>query len=461
MTLGLQSRIIRLSVLSVTLISVITFLLILYLYHIHSIRTIDKYLLADVNAVKQLLSFNDSGQLDLSPYNSRAVSSYAKYTNIYYLVSNEQLNPLRRSSSMNNIELPTTVIVEGYQYIKFADEEYRVYATKYLQTQHSGSVNLYIHVLRPMQPIHNEVEQLFYLLLFMLPLPILLTGIGSWWITKHTIQPINKLIKTVETINSESLNTQIPIARNDEVGKLTEAFNIFLYRLNNAFSALKQFTSDASHELRTPLTVMRTQSEVMLQKTRQPAEYQQNIVSSLEEITRLENLTDTLLQLTRADAGITKSNFEPMDISSIVKKWLENLSPLAEEKNIQLRTNITNDIIFNIDQSHFECIIINLLSNAIQYTPQHGKVIVSLTILKNNLQLKVEDSGPGIPAAERKAVFDRFKRLQQTRHVSTGSGLGLSVVQWAVRNHNGKIWVDDSSLGGCAFIVNFNTAERE
>jgi len=456
MTSGLQSRIVTLSVLSVTLVSIITFLTILYLYHSHAIKTIDQNLLADVHAVKQLLKFNYDGTLDLRASDSAAVSSYAKYTNIYYLVSSDNLRSLKRSTTMINIEIPETVKAEGYQYFTFYDEEYRIYGQKYFGNEHSGDVDLYIHVLRPMEPLDKEVEQLFILLLLMLPLPIFLTGIGSWWIARHTIQPIHTLIKTVETINSESLDTQIPVVNVDEVGQLTGAFNTFLLRLNNAFNSLRRFTSDASHELRTPLTVIRTQAEVMLQKPRDITEYQQNIVSTLEEISRLEYLTDTLLQLTRADAGITKLSFSKINISNVIEKWIDNFLPLADDKNISLKFSISNDIILKADKAVFECIIINLLNNAIQYTPVKGEIKVTLSENFNQISLMIEDSGPGIPDTEKINVFDRFKRLQQTRHASAGSGLGLSVVQWVVKSHHGKVWIDDSPLGGCVFKVVFN-----
>lgn len=445
---------------SVTFISVVTFITILYLYHLHAIKTTDKNLLADHYAVKQLLNFNFDGSLDLSPSDSTAVSSYAKYTNIYYLVSSAELRPLKRSTTMINIEIPTDIKVDGYQYFTFSDQEYRVYGEKHEHSEHSGSVDLYIHVLRPMEPLHEEFEQLLFLLLLMLPLPIVLTGIGSWWIARHTIQPIHSLIKTVETVNSESLDTQLDIIRYDEVGKLTKAFNVFLLRLNSAFYSLRRFTSDASHELRTPLTVIRTQAEVMLQKTRSAEEYQQNIVSTLEEISRLENLTDTLLQLTRADAGITQLTFEDNDISKIMEKWVENFLPLADEKSICLQSKIDNNVMMQIDKSVFECIIINLLNNAIQYTPEKGVIEVQLVETVNDIQMLVQDSGPGIPDSEKSNVFARFTRLQKTRHTSAGSGLGLSVLSWAVKGHKGKVWIEDSSLGGAVFNVLFSKSTK-
>lgn len=453
MTLGLQGKIILLSVLSVTFISIITFLTILYFYHSQSIKTIDRNLEDDVNAVKQLLNFKNNGALDLAQHQSNAVTSYAKHTDIYYLVRGETLQPLRRSATMLNIEIPRAVNLEGYQYINFAGNEYRVLSHKYSQLEHPGNVDLYIQVLKPMQTLNGEVKQLFLLLLLMLPLPILLAGIGSWWIAKHTIQPIHSLIKTVETIDLESLDTNIPIIRNDEVGKLTKAFNTFLSRLNNAFISLQRFTADASHELRTPLTVIRTQAEVTLQKPRDNTEYQQNIVSTLEEISRLENLTDTLLQLTRADAGITKLSISEVNISKIIEKWVENLTPLADEKDINLNSNILNDVMSNVDNAVFECIIVNLLNNAIQYTPNNGKIHVQLTQNIKQIQLSIEDSGPGIPDTERQNIFDRFKRLQKTRHTSSGAGLGLSLVRWAATIHKGMVWVENSSLGGSNFIV--------
>jgi len=457
MILSLQARIIFLSVLSVTLISIITFLTILYLYHSHAIKTIDQNLLADVHAVKQLLRFNYNGSLDLSPYDSRAVSSYAKYTDIYYLVSSDNFNPLRRSTTMINIELPKSVQSAGYHFFTFYNEQYRIFSYQYLQSEHSGNVDLYIHVLRPMEPIDNEVEQLFLLLLLMLPVPILLTGIGSWLIARHTMLPLHSLIKTVATINSESLDTQIPVIRLDEVGQLTAAFNTFLIRLNGAFDSLRRFTSDASHELRTPLTVIRTQAEVTLQKPRNSDEYQKNIVSTLEEISRLENLTDTLLHLTRADAGITKHTFTNTNVSSIIEKWFDNFSPLADEKSIVFDSTISKNITLKIDTAVFECIIVNLFNNAIQYTPTKGKVQVLLTESSNTIQFSIQDSGPGIPDSEKQNVFNRFTRLQKTRHNATGSGLGLSVVMWAVKLHNGQVWVEDSCFGGSHFIVKFNT----
>ncbi len=461
MVVSLTTRVkfVLLSVISMSLILAIVYITTLGLYSRSLMHSIDEGLEDDLDRVKQRLNFTPQGKLELYAQPASSQFSQGHNRQIMYLIRDNELNAIRRSASMifiepPNVDLSITDHHDSYQSFSFSDREYRTYHEKYTAGQHAGDEDLYIQLVRPLDEYHEQVNQLLNAMLWLIPVPLILISLGSWWIADRALRPLARLSNTLTNIDSEQLDVRVEVEnQNDEVGKIAQATNTFLDRIENSFNSLKRFTSDASHELRTPLTTIRTQAEVLLSRERSREEYKQVLGSVLEEVDRLEYLSEALLQLTRGDAGILKLDIKQHDISVLLNNWVENLLALAEEKQIRFKLSIPRQIIVKVDIAIFERIYINIIQNAIAYTPKGGEISISLTKEAQRIIFQVADTGPGVADQDKLAIFQRFTRLDSTRQQASGAGLGLAITQWAVELHNGSISVTDNISTGAVFIV--------
>ena len=228
-------------------------------------------------------------------------------------------------------------------------------------------------------------------------------------------------------------------------------------RLQAAFERQRQFTADASHELRTPLAVMRGDIEIALRRERKPEDYRNVLTSNLEEIIRLSRLVEDLLMLARADVGQAVLQREPMDLDELCAQVIEYLTPLAEENEQRLRYHApaTSPLNVNADAQRIKQLLLNLLDNALKYTPAGGNITLTLTSEAPDAILTVADTGRGIPADDLPHIFDRFFRHSRSTSDKTvqGFGLGLSIVRWIVHSHGGKISAASTLGKGTKFTV--------
>jgi heavy metal sensor kinase len=310
-----------------------------------------------------------------------------------------------------------------------------------------------IHTVRSIDPFYRHEQSLRRLVYWLLPIPILLTFLGSWWISRRSLRPVDEMIDTVRGMNIEDLKDRFPVYQKDEIGRLAGTFNVLLERLDGSFRALRRFTADASHELRGPLSAIRAQGEVALGRERSKEEYREIVGGILEELQHLEELTQSLLELARWDAGIAQPRLERIDLSAMLAGWLERLAILCADKSLHLSSDITADLFITGDVAGTERIVTNILDNAIKYTPPGGDIRVALNDNGESVILTVADTGIGIPEPERARIFERFVRLDEARHRKDGSGLGLSLVKWAVAMHGGSIHVEDNPPRGSRFVI--------
>ncbi len=449
--------------LSMSLILVIVYVTTIGLYSRSLMQTIDENLKSDLQRVKQYLSFNQRGDLELYAQPAASLVTQNHNRKLMYLIRDNKLNAIRRSASMIFIEPPTINLdlvenEQNYHNFIFSDKEYRIYQQRYAATEHAGKEDLYIQLVQPLEDYHQQVNQLLSAILWLIPIPLILISVGSWLIADRALRPLARLSDTLTNIDSQQLDVRVEVENeDDEVGKIASATNTFLDRIERSFKSLKRFTSDASHELRTPLTTIRTQAEVLLSRERSPAEYKQVLGSVLEEVDRLEYLSEALLQLTRGDAGIIKLNRSRQDISEILYNWIDNLQALAEEKQISFNLEISKQIKIEVDIAIFERIYINIIQNAIAYTPRGGEITIRLSQEPTQIVFQVADSGPGVADEDKRAIFQRFTRLDSTRQQASGAGLGLAITQWAVELHKGSITVIDNKPVGAVFIVSIPT----
>ena len=217
---------------------------------------------------------------------------------------------------------------------------------------------------------------------------------------------------------------------------------------------MRRFVADASHELRTPLAVIRGEADVALDHDRNPAEYKESLAIIQDEARRLTRLIDDLLNLARADAGHVSLRVEEFYLNDLLAECCRSVQGAAAAKNIALACQSPGDVAYRGDQELLRRLMLNLLDNAIRYTPPGGEVSASLEVANGNLRLQVADTGVGIPPEAAAHIFERFYRGDQARSRQDGGfGLGLSIVKWITESHRGTVELSSQPGGGSTFTV--------
>ena len=308
---------------------------------------------------------------------------------------------------------------------------------------------------RPVEPVQRELRRLLLVLGLGLPLGVGAAALGGWFLAGRALAPVGAMADRARAITADRLSERLPVGNTrDEVGRLAVVFNETLARLEQSFDRLRRFTADASHELRTPLTAIRTVGEVGLREPRDPAAYREVIGSMLEEVDRLSRLVDSLLLLSRADAGQVPLEVERLEASALLRSVAEPLSVLAEEKGVRIALDGTGPLDLDGDRSLLRRLLVNLLDNAIRESPAGATVRLAARAAGPDAVFEVADEGPGIPAEHRERIFDRFFRVDESRaREAGGAGLGLAIARWAVEAHGGRIEVDSSVGKGSTFRV--------
>ena len=279
---------------------------------------------------------------------------------------------------------------------------------------------------------------------------------GGYFLAGRVLSPVGAMADKAREITGDSLGERLPVGNpQDEFGRLATVFNDTLSRLHDAFDRLRRFTADASHELRTPLTAMRSVGEVALRAPLEPGKYRDVIGSMLEEVDRLTRLVDSLLMLTRADSGAARPVREVVELAALAGNVAEHLRVLAEEKQQSLSVHAAARVEALCDPAIVRLGLMNLLHNAIKYTPPGGAIDVrAKATASGQPSIEVQDTGPGIPAAHHKRIFERFYRADPGRaRDSGGVGLGLAIALWAVAANSGRIELESEESKGSLFRI--------
>ena len=303
--------------------------------------------------------------------------------------------------------------------------------------------------------VADEFQQARTVLLTAIPLALVLAAGLGYWLARKALAPMKQLHRLTEEITADRLDRRLPVAHpHDELGRLANTINAMIGRLERSFTEIRRFTADASHELRTPLTVLRAETESALAHPLSIAEYQQFLASILEECERLTHLTEQLLTLAREDVGNAKPVMDSVDLSAIVKRAAEMMRPLAEAKSLRLDCNATSVALVVGDETRLNQVFLNLLDNAIKYTPPGGTVVVDVTQRDHQAVVEVRDSGIGIAPEHQPFVFDRFYRVDKARtRAEGGTGLGLSIARSIIIGRGGTVALTSAPGRGSNFIV--------
>jgi two-component system, OmpR family, sensor kinase len=292
-------------------------------------------------------------------------------------------------------------------------------------------------------------------------LPLILVGFfaASYFLTGNALEPIEALINEVEAItDGRSLHRRLPAnLGSDELSRLGTTLNAMIARLETSFGALRRFTADASHELKTPLTVLRADVERAMHPNAQGSEAMQALEEALQETARMSDLVDSLLTLARADEGRFDLHREPVDLGALVRDVYETAVILGEDCGLSVSMSVLEEGVVDGDARRLRQLFLNLITNAIKYTPSGGRVELSLSHrLADEIAFTVRDSGIGMSAAELSHVFERFWRADRARSRTSergGFGLGLAISQWIAQAHGGRITVQSRLGRGSVFTV--------
>jgi signal transduction histidine kinase len=337
-------------------------------------------------------------------------------------------------------------------------------AWRVLTRRESSPIGSYLILIAgPLDKLARQQSFLTHVLGIVTPLLILITGGMSWWVASAALAPMTTMATQADTLTSRSTDWRLPGATTtDELGSLARAFNRLLDRLGAALRLQRQFMADASHELRTPVSVIQTAAEVTLQReARESWEYRDALAIISEQSTRLTQMVDDMFVLARADAGGYPLARRFLYIDEVVAECVRAVSVIATTRAVAFVTGLQSDVLLMGDDGLLRRLTMNLLDNAVQYTPAGGMVTVTLTSDANLATLAFSDTGPGIPIAERERVFERFVRLDPARSEKPGAGLGLPIARWIAEAHGGTLTLEQNDARGCLFVVRLPLKESK
>jgi len=289
----------------------------------------------------------------------------------------------------------------------------------------------------------------------LLPFGLLLAAVGGWVLARRALKPVDEMTRAARRLSGENLADRIrETGTGDELDRLAQTLNDMLGRLDDFLGQMRQFSADAAHELQTPLTILKGEMEVALRSPRSPEEYKKVLLSSLEEIDRISSLVAGLLLLARADRGVLRLDLQPLELHELLKEVAAQMHLLAENHGVSLDYGPVEPAVIQGDREHFQRLLLNLIDNAIKYTPSGGRVTLSLRSDGQLVHLSVADTGMGLSPEEQKQIFHRFYRAAGARTQSGGgAGLGLSIAQSIAQAHGGRIEVASTPGQGSTFTV--------
>lgn len=291
-----------------------------------------------------------------------------------------------------------------------------------------------------MARVHGALADLVVAYAWSLPLVVLVMVAGVWWVTGRALAPFRALAEAIEGVRSDRLDRRVEESpAQDEIQRLAMSFNALLARLEKSFAQTRRFAADASHELRTPLTIMRGEVEEIVRQPQLPPEALVKLVSLQDEIARLDRITEQLLELARFDAGHVVIESRELGFSELLAETCEDAELLAAAADVTLDVALAHGVRVTGDALHLRRLVLNLLDNACKYNRPAGRVRCDLTVETDAAVLRVGNTGPGISAAVRERVFERFFRADASRPNTRGHGLGLALCWEIVELHGGRL----------------------
>lgn len=316
-------------------------------------------------------------------------------------------------------------------------------------------VDFVVAVGSSLERTDEELESLRAILAYVVPLSLVIAGIGGWFLALRSLSPVVSMAARARQIGLQSLSARLPVANPaDELGKLASTFNELLARLEASVEQQRQFMADASHELRTPVSIARTAASVALQQPhRREEEYRETLTIIEHEAVRLSRIVDDLFTLTRADAGSYPIRSAPMYLDEVIDEVARAARVVAATRGVAIVTRTVQPAPFTGDEDLIRRLIVNVMDNATRFSPADGTVRVALDAAGGLYAISISDEGPGIQPEAQPRIFERFYRVADAPRNNDGAGLGLALARWIARAHGGDITLAASSSLGSTFLV--------
>lgn len=284
---------------------------------------------------------------------------------------------------------------------------------------------------------------------------LFLTLFAVWWMARRALAPLTTLATEARRVTIGSLDRRLSTrGANDQLDEVAVAFNETLAHLEGAVGEMRQFSSALAHELRTPLAALRGEMELALLRTRSEPEWRASAASQIEDIDKLTRMVNQLLTLARAESGEIPLAHDPVDLGALAATVTEQLEPVAQARDLNLHCVVHQPVTVTGDGGWLERLLLNLLDNAIKYTPSRGDIRVGVSRENDQARVDVSDTGSGIPADAVPHIFERFYRVDPARSSNVeGAGLGLSLAEWIVERHQGRIDVRSEPGKGSTFTI--------
>jgi heavy metal sensor kinase len=314
----------------------------------------------------------------------------------------------------------------------------------------------------PRAPITSALRGLMMMLALGFLVLLGLAIAGGYSLLGRTLRPVDEIVRAAEGITHKNLSERLPVPRTgDEFERISEALNRMIGRLDEAFRIVTRFSGDASHELRTPLTVIRGEMESLLKTSVVSEEVRERLKDILVEMERLTRIVEGLLLVSRLESGEARGEVRTLDLGEQAGLVADQMEPLAADKEIALRRELESNVLVSGDELRLRQVVVNLLDNAIKYTPAGGTVTVSVHAQPDHARLEVRDTGIGIAPEAQRHVFERFFRAEDVRSGEVeGTGLGLAIVHSIIEAHQGSISVTSAKGQGAAVIVRLPRAAK-
>jgi heavy metal sensor kinase len=426
--------------------------------------SVDNHLQREVGEILGNLDFEGSDDEDDHNAHESKTGITLKYVpeeGVYWRLLDAQGQPLVDPGHFQNISFDQTVLQAGhtqFQYATLADDiPIRLYTAPFVLEQRGAGIVQVAESYRHIQ----EVQQLLILLLALgIPFTLLAASAGGWFLASNALNPIDRITRAADQISAQDLHQRLNLdLPNDEVGRLAATFDKMLARLEDGFERQRRFIADASHEMRTPLTILKGDVEVTLNRPRSIHEYQETLEMVNETTDRLTSIVQELFLLARADNNQLLPQFESLNLSAILTKDVGRLMPRAIAKNIGLNLDVPDQLMIDGDLAKLSRLFVNLIDNAIKYSDSGDEVTIAADIEGDFARVAITDTGPGIHKEHLSHLFERFYRVDKARSRQasdadgSGAGLGLSIAQWLVQVHGGRIEVSSRLDEGTTFTV--------
>ncbi len=407
---------------------------------------------AQVSATLQGADLIDDGLLKFQ-FNDpdEPTDAFLQERKFFIRLINRRTGQIVESSASYEVAVSSQALLPSasYETLRSAGTSMRVYSYPFDEGDYSLQVGV------SLEEVNATQAQIMRLTALAVLISIVLGGGTGLFLANRALVPIQAITRTAQQISERDLSKRItrPLV-DDELGQLAQTFNTMLDRVEGAFQRQQHFTADAAHELRTPLSIMQTGIDVVLSQARDAAQYRAALEAVQEEAQRLTSLTVGLLTLARADSHTLTLNREVTDLSLLINTVIDQVTAVAEQKQITIQREIVPCLALNMDEGRIIQLALNLIENAVKYTPEGGAVTVIVSQTGDTVSLSVADTGPGIPPEYLPRIFDRFYRTDRSRSRDQGGvGLGLAIAQHIAQLHGGEINVWSQVGVGTRFTV--------